>query len=609
MVDLDPAAKDSDIDLDDLDRPVPSEFKTDKTVLALSPSISICLASLPLGDVASMESLELPALRDRGIAEVLRGLSRGSPQGETSPVTDLPIVRHGLSSTQFHPGAVARGVSPNLLLHSFGALLQNGVRRRNDQQLSQELKQENLHMFISHSWTVGRWRKFIVMALYFNGQQAAIISLLVQVASFIAVVTGVLPVVATDTTDIGISPWCFLFGTLAFWLSVLLYHELMLLCGWNTKMAFFDTACIDQSDEEKKREGIEAITAYLFRSERLFVVLSEVYLQRIWTVFEMAAFLAVNHSQYNDSQDVRRMDTVNRVHRVDSRVIVQPAALALLIPACFIFQMARPVGDYARCTVVKAQMADGTQDVPALTLAGVLIFLALFLVAYLVMIIKAWGLMRAQLAHQVDTFSFASAKCHHEPDRQEISIAVKYLAERIGLVGSEDTLRQAHQALESHARQMVWPAMADALSPAGIPPCDAWLIAVPVIAVALDDFAMAIIFFPSLHVVLTSLLAHAAVALNFPIVIALVSISSCRPKRSCAYECFATLLCVAATFCFVSTRGVMNAWLLDLAQGRGIPRLDAILSVILVIQVLVLWCCYGSGIWHLRRCCCRWKYI
>ena len=40
---------------------------------ALSPSISICLASLPLGDVASMESLELPALRDRGIAEVLRG--------------------------------------------------------------------------------------------------------------------------------------------------------------------------------------------------------------------------------------------------------------------------------------------------------------------------------------------------------------------------------------------------------------------------------------------------------------------------------------------------------------------------------------------------------
>ena len=28
------------------------------------------------------------------------GLSRGSPHGETSPVTDLPIVRHGLSSTQ-----------------------------------------------------------------------------------------------------------------------------------------------------------------------------------------------------------------------------------------------------------------------------------------------------------------------------------------------------------------------------------------------------------------------------------------------------------------------------------------------------------------------------
>lgn len=152
---------------------------------------------------------------------------------------------------------------------------------------------------------------------------------------------------------------------------------------------------------------------------------------------------------------------------------------------------------------------------------------------------------------------------------------------------------------------MVWPAMADALSPAGIPPCDAWLIAVPVIAVALDDIAMATIFSTGLHVTLTSLIAHAAVALNFPIVIALVSISSCRPNRGRAYECFATILCVAATCCFLSTRGLMNAWLLDLAQGHGILRLDAILSVILVIQVLVLWCCYGSGIWHLRRCCCR----
>jgi len=592
MVDLDLAAKDSDIDFDDLDRPVPLEFK-----LAFSPSI--CMASLPLGSVASCESQELSALPDRDILELSRGVSCGSTW---TPVANLPTVRHGLSSTQFHPGAVARGVSPNLLLHSFGALLQNGVRRRNDQQLSQELKQENLDMFISHSWTVGRWRKFIVMALYFNGQQAAIISLLVQVVSFTAVVTGVLPVVATDATDVGISPWCFLFGSLAFWLSVLLYHELMLLCHWKTKMAFFDTVCIDQSDEEKKREGIEAITAYLCRSERLFVVLSEVYLQRIWTVFEMAAFLAVNHSQCDDSEEVLPRGDVNSV---GSRVIVQPAALALLIPACFLFQMSRPVGDYARYTLQNAERADGTQDVRAMALAGVLIFLAVLMIAYLVMIIKAWGQMRAQLAHQVDTFSFASAKCHHEPDRQEISIAVKYLAERIGLVGSEDTLRQAHQALESHARQMVWPAMADALSPAGIPPCDAWLIAVPVIAVALDDIAMATIFSTGLHVTLTSLIAHAAVALNFPIVIALVSISSCRPKRGRAYECFATILCVAATCCFLSTRGLMNAWLLDLAQGHGILRLDAILSVILVIQVLVLWCCYGSGIWHLRRCCCR----
>jgi len=303
-----------EIYLDELEKPVPREFG--KAVL-LDPTSGV--GSIPLGSVAGSRSPNSMDFHEELIwqGNIFKAISRGiSSSVEPPEIAQLPAVRKGLSNTQFHPGAVARGVSPNLLLHSGGVLLQNGEGRRNDNHLSQELKQENLDMFISHSWTVGRWRKFLVMALYFNGQQAAIVSLLVQLLCLIGVCAGILPVVASDATHLGISPWCFLCGSLAFWLCVFLWHELVLLCRRRSSMAFFDTVCIDQSDEEKKREGIEAITAYLCHSDKLFVVLSEVYLMRIWTVFEMAAFLAVKHAQDLDSQSLGQLQPASEKSQV-----------------------------------------------------------------------------------------------------------------------------------------------------------------------------------------------------------------------------------------------------------------------------------------------------
>eukprot|EP00434_Breviolum_minutum_P035232 symbB.v1.2.031180.t1/scaffold3515.1/size54996/2 len=111
---------------------------------------------------------------------------------------------------------------------------------------------------------------------------------------------------------------------------------------------------------------------------------------RIWTVFEMAAFLAVKHAQDLDremdgylSALGLRADSQSRgqlqIASEKSQVIVQPVALAALVPTCFLFQLARPIGDFARYTVQNSTRPDGTRDIAALSSAAVLIVGGVFM--------------------------------------------------------------------------------------------------------------------------------------------------------------------------------------------------------------------------------------
>ncbi|CAK8989598.1 unnamed protein product [Durusdinium trenchii] len=351
----------------------------------------------------------------------------------------------------------------------------------------------------------------------------------------------------------------------------------------------------------KKREGIEAITAYLWHSKRLFVILSDVYLQRIWTVFEMSAFLAAKTSNTRMGGNRSGRNLFDFQKEGGANVIVQPVALASLVPTCFVFQWVRALGDYARYNLTQWGRNGIDTD---LIVALVFSVLALLQITSLVLILQRWGRTRANLKHQVETFSFNEAKCHHEPDRKQISLAVKYLAERSRLVSSEVSLQEAQEALEGHARQMVWPVMAGALSHAGIPFWDAWVIGVPVAAVALDDISVDIA--SGFGVNFVGLLARLVAVLNFPIVLALISISA-STQSSCCWWMVGTILRVFFVTAFTSTRGWMNAQVEEYAKGQGIPRLGLLLSLVFLVQILVLWCSYGDGVKRMRRCirrCC-----
>merc|ERR1719506_1574523 len=56
-------------------------------------------------------------------------------------------------------------------------------------------------------------------------------------------------------------------------------------------MVFLDKTCIHQTDISLKRAGVLKLGAFLTSSSRMLILYSDVYLKKLWTVYEVACFL------------------------------------------------------------------------------------------------------------------------------------------------------------------------------------------------------------------------------------------------------------------------------------------------------------------------------
>ncbi|CAE7909975.1 unnamed protein product [Symbiodinium sp. KB8] len=60
-------------------------------------------------------------------------------------------------------------------------------------------------------------------------------------------------------------------GSVAFWFTLLFTEDFLSMTGFHHYDNFYDAACIDQTSYKQKRQGIGAITAYLWHSETLLL--------------------------------------------------------------------------------------------------------------------------------------------------------------------------------------------------------------------------------------------------------------------------------------------------------------------------------------------------
>ena len=61
-----------------------------------------------------------------------------------------------------------------------------------------------------------------------------------------------------------------------------------------SEICFLDFVCVHQTDDRKMQQGIRSIGAFLASASELRVLWSAPYLQRLWCVFELAAYRKLN---------------------------------------------------------------------------------------------------------------------------------------------------------------------------------------------------------------------------------------------------------------------------------------------------------------------------
>ena len=186
-----------------------------------------------------------------------------------------------------------RGVALSDILWRGGKLFQNSTGSARTYRLSVPV--DHLESFISHTWNTPRWKKHLALSCEFNFAGALAVSFLVGVVITLLCALKLLPladIVYLDGVEMPGAPYCTFTVPVVF--HVLLSGGCDPVFHFSKPRFFVDKACIYQTDEALKQHGIENLSMFIFFSWDLVILYSKSYLQRLWTVYELASFLVLH---------------------------------------------------------------------------------------------------------------------------------------------------------------------------------------------------------------------------------------------------------------------------------------------------------------------------
>ena len=220
------------------------------------------------------------------------------PRSESEERTTKALT---LSQNELH---LLRGIPINRLLRSGAAVLSSNEGSASSYNLSKQVSE--LGVFLSHNWSVTRFRKFISLIFHFNMAFALASTSLVSFSLLCFEVFGVLPLPVSvgdlswagdywdhdDLADAKCGGFAYLFATPVFLLALFFKQDILSHASPGMPI-FLDKVSIHQTDQQLKQAGIQKIGAFLAKSSAMVIVYSDVYLQKLWTVYELACFLQV----------------------------------------------------------------------------------------------------------------------------------------------------------------------------------------------------------------------------------------------------------------------------------------------------------------------------
>lgn len=191
-----------------------------------------------------------------------------------------------------------RASCASVVLAKFGRILQSAEGSADTYALSEHVSK--LDIFISHNWSTERVPKFLVLAMHFNFSFSVFFTGLSMISISALMCLEILAPAVTIPGENQLliqrqSIWNTMFANWIFIVFLLFRHEISVFNRFlGDDKCFLDKTCIHQTDEELKQQGICSLGVFLNASERMLVVYRETYLHKIWTVFELASFIAVH---------------------------------------------------------------------------------------------------------------------------------------------------------------------------------------------------------------------------------------------------------------------------------------------------------------------------
>ena len=147
--------------------------------------------------------------------------------------------------------------------------------------------------FWSHSWHGSKWKKIITLITIYNGPAAAVSGMVSAVVAGILYCFEVLSSMdrgrVEDGRSYGYSCWSLWFGFIATTLVMIYWRP--------RKRVFLDRICISSTNDRLKAEAICSLAGLLKHSDSMLILWDPTWTERLWCLFEFAAFLQSKKNQ------------------------------------------------------------------------------------------------------------------------------------------------------------------------------------------------------------------------------------------------------------------------------------------------------------------------
>jgi hypothetical protein len=197
----------------------------------------------------------------------------------------MEIMAEGMSQMEVVNPEVLRVTQACRAFDHFAAALRSGTSGNQRDFYHKSRKSHKISTFWSHSWHGGHWKKISTLIIFYNGTAAVSMGIISGVVAMLLFRFGVLPGFETtyDGYMVKASVWSICSGFLVTCLVTIFWRP--------QSQVFFDRICISQTDSDLKVHAVFSLSGLLRKTDTLLILWDPTWTERLWCLFELAAFL------------------------------------------------------------------------------------------------------------------------------------------------------------------------------------------------------------------------------------------------------------------------------------------------------------------------------